>query len=298
MRMAAVVLASALLALTSSPALAWEPLLDGGAAPAPAPTPAPVPAGLYLVTDVYAGDTVSTAGRTTTYGTVTVRDTPGTYARVLATVATGESAGLDGASFNRRATLPDGRLVAGTYYEDFVLAPNGFVSVNVVFFQDDTLTVPAGAPTPPPTSAPRAAGAQSLATPAPGAPASAAPAATAPPAPTQAPRVGTAGVALDAAGPVLAKIEVLRGRPLRLWPRAFVNGRPVAVRTWRLRSTGGATVAATSGGGATPCEAAWLGLPGPGAVFTLVFDVTTAALPGRVLTARLDVAVRSPALAE
>ncbi|HZP97333.1 MAG TPA: hypothetical protein VFC31_13520 [Candidatus Limnocylindria bacterium] len=111
--------------LQASPALAWDPFgddLDAGFGdPVPDPAPFAVPEGLYVVTDVYAGDVVTTAGDTTTYATETVHDTPGTYARVIDVVSSGSSSAFDGASFNGRAVLPDGRPVAGTYYDDMAL---------------------------------------------------------------------------------------------------------------------------------------------------------------------------------
>ena len=146
-----------LLAL-AQPAFAWDPYrdeLDPGDQTEPDPVPLVVPEGIYLVTDVYAGDTISRDGRTTTYSTATIRETPGTYARVLESVGTGSQSDHDGSSFNHRASLPDGRAVGGTYYEDFVLTPQGFVSVNIVFFQDDRLTTvdDVSGPRPPVTTA-------------------------------------------------------------------------------------------------------------------------------------------------
>src|SRR5581483_6670294 len=95
--------------LQASPALAWDPFgddLDAGFGdPVPDPAPFAVPEGLYVVTDVYAGDVVTTAGDTTTYATETVHDTPGTYARVIDVVSSGSSSAFDGASFNGRAVL-------------------------------------------------------------------------------------------------------------------------------------------------------------------------------------------------
>ncbi len=281
-------------------ALAWDPFLDAADA-GPAPAPAPTPIGLYLVTQVYAGDVVTTSGATTTYGTRTIADTPGTYARILATVGTGQASALDGASLNGRARLADGRSVAGTYYEDFVRTPNGFVPVNIVFFQDDAVTrasaspaAASAAPTWAPTARPAIAAAPTPAptrapTPAPRRAPSAAP-----PAPA---RVrATAGVSLAPGGPLLATIEVLRGRPLELWPRVVVNGRPGSVASWTLTDAGGATVTRASGDGTVPCGATWLALPPPGRTLTITFAVTSAAAPGRVLIASLRVSVRSPAL--
>jgi hypothetical protein len=111
-------------------------------------------------------------------------------------------------------------------------------------------------------------------------------------------RVATAGVSLAPSGPVLASIDVLRGRAVGLWPRAFVDGRAVAVRSWRLVSGMPDVVSATTGAGSDPSVATWLTLPPPDAVFTLRFEVTTDAAPGRVLPASITVNVRAPALVQ
>jgi len=298
-----------LLALTQ-PALGWDPFaseLDPGDQAEPDPFPLVVPAGIYLVTDVYAGDAVTRNGPTTTYSTVTVRESPGTYARVLESVRTGARSDLDGASFNGRASLPDGRAVAGTYYEDFVLTSQGFVSVNIVFFQDDSLTIgdqtthrppvvnePS---TPPPPRAGESAVIDLARDRA---------ARTAPPRRAvddredraEDRRTTTAGVSLSATGPTLSSIEVLRGRAVSLWPRVFVDGRSVAVRSWRIAGAAPDVVSATSGWGSEPSIAAWLTLPAPGSAFTVTFDITTDAAPGQGIPASISVIVRSPALLE
>jgi hypothetical protein len=303
------------LALSAGPALAWDPdahELEPGMTD-PDPMPYVVPEGIYLVTDVYAGDAVTTDGPTTTYSTVTVQDTPGTYARVLEMVGTGAASGFDGASFNGRGALPDGRSVAGTYYEDFVLTPRGFVSVNVVFFQDDSLTR-AGSTTTPPTTSPTAppvteASPAARTTTAPGMTSSG---------PTDGPNASrqatsrvvereredstpkqvnaVAAVALAENGPVLGSIEVLRGRTVRLWPRAFVDGVPVPVRAWRMTSGDVERMSSSTGTGSEPCVVSWLTLPAAGSAFAIRFEVSTDAAPGRLLPALLTVAVRSPAL--
>lgn len=292
------VLVLAVNAMSAVPALAWDPFGDDLSIDDPAPVdPAPfvVPDGIYVVTDVYAGDVVVSSGSTTTYTTTTEHETPGTYARIVDVVGTGQASSYDGTSLNGRARLPDGRVVAGAYYEDFVLTASGYVSVNVVFFQDDSVTtLTAASPTPAPVA---------TAVPAHTAVPPAAPTATpaplvtqAPLMPTPAPIVATAGVALGATAPVLASIDVLRGRRVALWPRAFVNGSPVPVRSWRLVSGGADLVSARSGDGSTSCDVALLTLAPNGSAWTLRFEVTSDALPGRVLAATIDVTVRSPAL--
>lgn len=124
----------------------WYPDPVWHAVPEPAPV---VPQGLYLVTEVYVADVVSVAGPLTTYSTATVTETPGTYARVVDTVGTGTASAYDGSAFNGRTALDDGRAVAGTYYENFVLSNGEFVPVSIVFFQDDSALAAAVPPAPP-----------------------------------------------------------------------------------------------------------------------------------------------------
>ena len=321
MKLAIAALVAVLTIARSWPALAWDPFTTDPTDPdatVPAADPAPfvIPDGLYVVTDVYTGDVVTSTGSTTTYATTTTHETPGTWARVIDTVGTGEGGALDGASMNTRARLADGQLVAGTYYEDFVLTADGFVSVNIVFFQDDSVTtVPVATPEPP-APAPTAAPAAPRAAPAASPPAAWSPSPASAPAPTAAPppavgpgptvapvvprrpveQVATAGLALGETATVLRSIEVLRGRRVALWPRAFLNGAAVPVRSWRLVSGYADLVDPASGGGSVPCEATWLTLAPPGSAWTLRFEVTSDAVPGRVLAATIDVVVRSPAL--
>ena len=154
----------ALLLLSSSPALAWDPFRERSDPPAPARDldPAPFiapPPGIYYVTDTYVADVVTSSGPLTTYSTATVHESTGSYARVLDTVGTGTSSAFDGSAFNGRRTLGDGRSVAGTYYENYAFIDGGFVPVSVVFFQDDAElarlraigTSPPAVPTPPPS---------------------------------------------------------------------------------------------------------------------------------------------------
>lgn len=305
---AAFLLAPIAAMLCASPVSADE--LDAGSSdPTPPPFSAPaVPAGLYLVTDVYAGDVVDSSGNTTTYSTATVRDMPGTYARVIDVVGSGADSEFDDQSFNGRARLSDGRSIAGTYYEDFVLTAAGFVSVNIVFFQDDSETREAARPSPAATHG-TTSGTSTPAPPpsftsnvAPRATPSAPSPVTSPrplptmPAPTVVRTVATAGVALASDGPVLASIEVLRGRTIQLWPRAFADGLAVPIRSWRLVSGGADRLSPISGSATEGCEVWWLSLPPDGARSVLRFEVTSDALPGRVMTASVSVTVRSPAL--
>ena len=308
----AVALALALVAVWARPAAAWDSAWDerdaGVVDRTPDPAPFVIPDGFYLVTDVYAGDVVTDAGDTTVYGTSTVADTPGTFARVIDVVGTGAQSPFDGASFNGRGSMSDGRAVAGTYYEDFVLTSSGFVSVNIVFFQDDSETRARGA-TPQPTPATAVPSSPPAPTPAttftapPSSSLMTAAGATSIPRPTSAPtivrdqpapHVVTAGIALGATSPVLSRIEVLRGRTVQLYPRAFVDGAPVTVRSWRLID--GVVTGTCAGSGTTAtCDAAWTTLAPAGEAWTLRFELITAA---DVAVAAIEVVVRSPALGE
>lgn len=311
MKLATAALAAVLAVAQGQPALAWDPFESDTDDIADASTSTDtsafvIPDGLYVVTDVYTGDVVTSSGATTTYATTTTHETPGTWARVIDTVVTGEASSMDGASMNGRTRMADGQLVAGTYYQDFVLTADGFVAVNIVFFQDDSITMASPAPTPFATVAPIPAPTTAAippraptASPVPFTPAptpAPAPTGTPPTQPAPAPRLATAGLSLGQTAPVLASIEVLRGRRVALWPRAFLDGVPVPVRTWRLVSGSADALAPLSGGAGTPCEATWLTLAPIGAAWTLRFEVTSDAIPGRVLSATIDIVVRSPAL--
>jgi hypothetical protein len=132
------------MSILSSPAFAWDPDWEDRH-PAPEPAPAAAarseaaepPVGIYLVTDRYVDDVVTRSGPVTVYATETVHEITGSYARVLESVGTGSRSDFDGAAFNGRAELTDGRAVAGTYYENYVRTDGGYIPVSVVFFQDD-----------------------------------------------------------------------------------------------------------------------------------------------------------------
>ena len=266
-----------------------------------------VPAGVYYVTDTYVGDVVANNGGTTIYSTTTVHESTGTYARVIDTVDTGASSAFDGTSFNGRGALTDGRALAGTYYENFVLTAGGYVPVSIVFFQDDSESkrrseVPSPAPSPSPGATPPTAatppttasvpsggatGPRSVATPIP----SFKP--TTPMAPA-APRL-RAGVALASDGPVLGAAEVLRGRLVHFWPRAFANDIAVPIRSWRLLSVQPDRISA-SAGGTEPLAAQWIQMPVSGARWSLRFEIFTELAPAERLEAEISITVRSPAL--
>jgi hypothetical protein len=256
-----------------------------------------VPPGLYYVTDIYAGDVVSISGITTTYSTSTVHESPGTYARVIDTVDTGASSAFDGASFNGRGALTDGRALAGTYYENFALTSGGYIPVSIVFFQDDsesrrTASVPSPSPAP---SAPAASSApvgnsgshRVVATPTP----SFRP--TTPTAPAG-PRL-RAGVALAPDGPTLGLAEILRGRLVHFWPRAFANDVAVPIRSWRLLSAQPDRVSSTAGS-IEPLAAQWIQMPDAGVRWLLRFEIFTELAPEERLEAQISITLRSPAL--
>lgn len=284
------------LVATARPALARDPYRDPGdlTGPGPAswsPGPAPVapPPGIYLVTDTWAGDSVTRSGPLTTYTTETVHETTGSYARVLETVVTGGSSGYDGAAFNGRAALTDGRSVAGTYYENYIWTEAGFVPVSVVFFQDDSEIAreqsraraepsPAGAAqrSPAPSSGPGQDATSTIAPPVPGEPSAA-------PAPTPSP-VRPSVLLPD------RSIEVLRGRRTTT---SFLGG---DVRSWRFVSGEGVALGALTGTAADPFIARWDVLPPPGVTWVVRFLVWYA--DGTTHERVLRVAVRAPGLVE
>lgn len=308
MKQRAAMMAAAFTLLSSVYANARDPFADESRSFPPTveqssdPVAFVVPAGLYYVTDTYVGDVVATSGGTTTYSTTTVHESTGTYARVIDTVATGASSAFDGSSFNGRSALTDGRALAGTYYENFVLTASGYVPVSIVFFQDDSESRRRGvlaSPTPPPsalatsTPTPTAAPAGGLVasrgvtTPAPS---------VKPDAPTAPPDARLrAGVALASDGPTLASAEVLRGRLVHFWPRAFANDVAVPIRSWRLVSSQPDRISAISGD-VEPLAAQWIQMPAAGVRWSLRFEVFTELAPTQRLEAQISVTVRSPAL--
>ena len=301
----------AVLLLWSSPALAWDPFReDRRIEPAPPqrdpdPDPAPFiapPPGIYYVTDTYVADVVTSSGPVTTYSTSTIHESTGSYARVLDTVGTGASSAFDGTAFNGRRALGDGRSVAGTYYENYVLGADGFVPVSVVFFQDDAEIARLLAPTPAPA----------VIKPAPSVPST--PSATTRPfpptccaarsvptiaSPTPAPpKPIRPGISLLPVGAPLATLEVLRGRAISLWPRAFVDDREVPVRSWTVIAGDPGEALVTSGPGSVPLQTSWRRLAPPGAAYEVVLrlEVDTPDTGRRIVDAAIAVIVRSPAL--
>jgi hypothetical protein len=299
-------------ALWPSPALAWDPFREDGLAESPRPArdpdPAPFiapPPGIYYVTDTYVADIVTSSGLVTTYSTTTVHESTGSYARVLDIVGTGASSAFDGSAFNGRRALGDGRAVAGTYYENYVLQAGGFVPVSVVFFQDDAELARLLAATPGPRAATAAPSTPpiSSATTRPLTPSCCAaerPVATvalATPTPAKSIRPGLSLLPLSAP---LAVLEVLRGRAVSLYPRAFVEDREVPVRSWTVIAGDVGEVVATAGSGTVPFRTSWTRLAPPEAAYQVVFriEVETPDTGHRMVDAAIAVVVRSPALGD
>ena len=277
------------------PAAAWDPTDDPDSDGTPPEwTPDPAPAGLYLVTETYAGESVVRAGGVTTYSTETVHETTGTYARVLETVGTGSSSAYDGAAFNGRASLSDGRAVAGTYYENYIWSAGGFVAVSVVFFQDDSEVARAEAAARPRTPA----------TDAPAAPPT--PPVAFEPAPALSPVSGPTGV--GAVSPIVVEdrltpserassapladraIEVLRGRRTSL---AFSG---LDVRRWRIVTCECVILGPLGGTGDDAFVARWDRMAPAGSSWAVRFVVDRADGMSQEIVVR--VAVRAPGLVE
>ena len=304
--------------LLPSPAFAWDPdqvdPIDPGPAPGawtPEPAPVPPPPGIYLVTDTYAGDSITRAGDVTTYSTETVHEITGSYARVLDTVGTGTSSTYDGAAFNGRAVMTDGRAVAGTYYENYVPTDSGFVAVSIVFFQDDSEVARASRaawPQPGPSAVPVAGPGSG-----PSAPAGASPSFDAFPLPSVGGVRGLPGVPVGgavapgidqgAAPPGSAfrpappsaplpdrSIEVLRGR------RTVLSFDGPDVLAWRLVSGECVPLGPLAGGPADPFTGRWDRLASPGESWVTRFAIGYADGITRELVVR--VAVRAPGLVE
>jgi hypothetical protein len=289
-----ILLATAQSGLARDPYRDSEDLVSGPTTWSAEPAPVAPPPGIYLVTDAWVGDSVTRSGPLTTYSTETVHETTGSYARVLETVATGGSSAYDGAAFNGRSSLTDGRSVAGTYYENYIWTEAGFVPVSVVFFQDDseiareqsrTRTEPspvATAQRSPEPSLGSAPGPAATTPPASRTPAYGAPTPPAP-APTRSP-VRPSVLLPD------RSIEVLRGR------RTAISFLGADVRSWRFVSGEGVALGALAGMAADPFFARWDVLAPAGATWVVRFlvDYSDGTTHERVVR----VAVRAPGLVE
>ena len=266
----------------------WAPTVDAVAPPE----------GVYLVSETYVDDVISRHGPVTTYATETVHEITGSYARVLESVPTGGRSGYDGAAFNGRAALTDGRPVAGTYYENFVRTDGGFVAVSIVFFQDDleiARAVDGATPVRPP-SAPSA----------PAAPAVGPPAGPTP-VPPVAPAVGWVAPRVENGPPSRDPDRVGPGRAL--WPPLpdlaleVLRARRVAIPmsypgavAWRFVSGEGTALGQLSGGPADPFVVRWDLLAPVGGAWVDRFQVDFADGTMRELAVRI--VVRSPGLVE
>ena len=281
-------LAATLIAAT--PACAWDPDSEDwsfdppeGAAWAPEPAPVAPPEGIYLVTETYVDDIVTRSGPVTTYATETVHETTGSYARVLESVATGARSGYDGAAFNGRAELTDGRSVAGTYYENFILTDAGYIPVSVVFFQDDleiARAARAAAPTSGQIPGPVPEPALALA-----------------PRPVLEEREVTVPTILPGrvAPPPLPDraIEVLRARRIAI---SFTDPADLGVAGWRFASGEGIALGPVSGRAAEQFLVRWDRLAPPGGAWVARFLIDFTDGTTRELAIR--VTVRAPGLVE
>ena len=292
----------------SSPALAWDPTRDDEQPASSEPErdhsdPAPfvVPPGIYYVTDTYVGDVVTSSGQVTTYSTETVHESTGSYARVLDVVETGVSSPYDGSAFNGRRALADGRLVAGTYYENYVLGPDGFIPVSIVFFQDDAEIARLLEPgTSPGASEPSRATPSAPQRVVPGCCVAPRPI-VAVPSPVPAPaKPVRPGLSLLPTSAPLAMVEVLRGRVVNLYPRAFVDDHEIAVRSWSVIAGDIGEPLVSAGTGLEPFRGSWRRLAPPGSAYQLIFriEVDTPETGHRTVDATIAVVVRSPALEE
>ena len=289
--------------------------------PRPTPRPAPKPAsiaasmGLHSVTQVWAGDVVTRTGPVTTYTSNTVQQNAGTYAKQVAMVSTGQKSAYDSSLSNPRATLTDGRAVSGDIYANYVWTGSTLRLDRYVFFQDDLdiarqaaarpTAAPVRAPAPtarPAARTPRPIPIAAPVTPAPvGFVATPRPAPSTPrPTPTPRPRVVSAYIALAAQGDALARIEVLRGRRVDLWPRALVDGAPGRVSSWTLVAGDVTALGPVAGSGDQPLAARWddvvFGSPPYDLRFSVFVEVPGEGL--RRVDASIDVVVRSPAIVE
>ena len=227
------------------------------------------------MTDTYAGDSVTRAGDLTTYSTATVHEITGSYARVLDTVGTGASSAYDGAAFNGRAVMTDGRAVAGTYYENYVPTDTGFVAVSIVFFQDDSEIARASRAAWPRPSPPAAPAAWSRPSPSSGSISLPGTFRTPPPPSTPLPD---------------RSLEVLRGRRTIVW----FDGADVV--GWHLVSGDCVPLGPLAGGAAEPFAGRWDRLASPGEIWVTRFAIDYADGITRELVIR--VAVRAPGLVE
>jgi hypothetical protein len=96
---------------------------------------------------------------------------------------------------------------------------------------------------------------------------------------------------------VLATAEVLRGRVVHFWPRAFADGVGTPIRSWRLVSVM-PDVARPLTSTAEPLAAQWIRMPASDTPWRLRLEVTTQRAPDVTLIAEIEIFVRSPALVD
>ncbi len=128
--------------------------------PAPTPNPPPasppaqtpetggdcaVPAGIYKVTDYYAGTDVEQTDESIHYLTVTDDRPNDLYAVDLGSYGKGVAGPYDGAAFNGRHRDVNGDLLAGTFYQNYRKLDGCYVPTSIVFFQDDRVLLTTGA---------------------------------------------------------------------------------------------------------------------------------------------------------
>jgi hypothetical protein len=304
-------------------------VIEAVVAPVPVAVPDPdarlAELGLHRVTDVYTGSSVTTEGLVTTYASSTTPLDAGTGAKLVASVATGQTSPYDSVVFNGRAENTGGALVSGDVYENRIWNGDDWVVDRYVFFQDDveiaTVASPSAPPIPPAIVAPPPAAASAeppmfvpIVAPlvsGPTLPAFVAPwiedLTDAPVAPQASGPVGSqpaqwrdvrVGIALASQADPLGRIEVLRGRRIALWVRATVDGTPARVLAWTLVFGDLTALGPVSGTGDDPLLATWR------SVSTIAYPVrvlATVDVPGegsRQLEAAIEVIVRSPALVE
>jgi hypothetical protein len=307
----------------------WEP------APSPDRDAAMQELGLHAVTEVRDRDVVTTVGDRTTYETTTLTESPGTAARLVAEVGTGEATGFESSGVVGRLERDDGQLASGALYENFFWGGESWVSNGLYFFNADSELRPQASPGAGPTEA---VGGSTPSWPAGEAASGTAPSGRSPswspeagdvlwsgtltdphrdrPEDESAPRGAgggpppsgpsaarhdvRVGIALQEQGDPLTTIEVLRGRQVRLWPRAFVDGVPEAVVSWRLASGELTALGPVAGGADAPLAAMWehVGVADAPFLVSIEADVVVPGQGIRTITASIDVGVRSPALVE
>jgi hypothetical protein len=279
------VLAVALAVCWSAPAAAYDP--DAVRSPDPAPpadsSPVEVPSDVYRVTEAYRGDAVLRSGDVLSYLTLTRPVEADAYARVLGVAASGEASPWDSLAFNGRATLTDGRAIAGTFYENYFRDGDRLVPWSIVFFQDDRELLAGAATRPAPAVRSPARGTGS----------------------GEAHTMHSLRIGVDPSGGdrLLQSLEVARGQRFALRVNAQVDGQDAVLESWALIS--GTNDVSTPAGPRAADEllnVRWDRLPAPHAPWTLTLWAR-ARVPGSnegVIegTGQIAIWIRAPALVE